>query len=68
MNSKLLLAFLFAAALAGCGGDDASTPPPAPPAPAPAPAVAPTHLAYTDPPSSGWRLVKDASSTDTTIV
>jgi len=67
MNNKLLLSFLFAATLAGCGGDDGSAPPP-PPAPAPAPLVAPTHLTYTDPTSSGWRLVKDASSTDTTIV
>ncbi|MEP6504027.1 MAG: hypothetical protein ABJD97_11895, partial [Betaproteobacteria bacterium] len=67
MNSKLLLSFLFASTLAACGGDSEPTTPPAPPPP-PAPAVAPTHLAYTDPTSSGWRLVKDASSTDTTIV
>jgi hypothetical protein len=69
MNSKLLLSFLFAATLAGCGGGD-STPPPPPPAPAPAPVpvVAPTHLSYADPTGSGWRLVKDASSTDTKIV
>jgi hypothetical protein len=33
-----------------------------------APPVAPAHLSYTDPTSSGWKLVKDASSTDTRIV
>ena len=66
MNSKLILSFLFTATLAGCGGGD-STPPASPPPP-PAPTVAPTHLSYTDPTSSGWRLVKDASSTDTRIV
>ena len=65
MNSKLLLSLLFSAALAGCGGDDASTPPAPPPPP---PAVAPTHLSYADPTSTGWRLVKDASSTDTKVV
>ena len=61
MNSKLLLSFLFTAALAGCGGDN-STPVPPPPV------VAPTHLSYADPTSTGWRLVKDAASTSTTIV
>lgn len=66
MNSKLLLSFLFTATLAGCGGGD-STPPASPPPPPP-PVVAPTHLSYTDPTSSGWRLVKDASSTDTRLV
>ncbi len=64
MNSKRLLSFLFTATLAGCGGGS-SAPPAAPPPP---PVVAPTHLSYTDPTSSGWRLVKDASSTDTRIV
>ena len=72
MNSKLLLSFLFASTLAACGGDSEPpappvSPPPAP-APAPVPTVAPTHLSYTDPTGSGWRLVKDASSTDTRIV
>jgi hypothetical protein len=67
MNSKLLpLAILFAATLAGCGGDGASTPPASPPPPPPL--VAPTHLSYADPASSGWRLVKNAASTDTRIV
>jgi hypothetical protein len=64
MNSKLLLSCALAATLAACGGDDNGTPAP-PPRP---PAVAPTHLSYTDPTSSGWRLVKDAASTDTRIV
>jgi hypothetical protein len=65
MNSKLLLSFLFTATLAGCGGGGDSTPPAAPPPP---PVVAPTHLSYSDPTSTGWRLVKDATSTDTRIV
>ena len=63
MNSKLLLSFVLTAVLAGCGGDSsdsASAPPP--------PAVAPTSLSYTDPTSSGWRLVKDATSTSTRLV
>ena len=64
MNSKLLSSFALAATLAACGGDDNGTPAP-PPRP---PAAAPTHLSYTDPTSTGWRLVKDASSTDTKIV
>ena len=68
MNSKLILSFALAATLAACGGDDNSAPPAPPPAPAPVPAVAPTHLSYTDPTGSGWRLVKDASSTDARLV
>lgn len=57
----LLLAGLGLAGLLACGGgsDD-----PAPAAPAPAA----TRLTYTDPTGSGWRLVKDASSTPTRIV
>ena len=66
MNSKLLSSFVLAATLAACGGDSADpTPPPTPPV---APKAAPTSLSYTDPTSSGWRLVKDASSTPTRLV
>ena len=52
------LALVLAAA---CGGKDAS------PAPVPLPPLA-TGLGYVDPQSSGWRLVKDASSTSTRVV
>ncbi|HLO67772.1 MAG TPA: hypothetical protein VK188_12180 [Holophaga sp.] len=58
--------FGFAAALALAGlvactsGTDS--------APPPAPVPAAMTLAYTNPASSGWRLVKDASSTPTRVV
>ena len=60
MNSKLILSIALASTLAACGGDNGSSPPP--------PKVAPKHLSYADPTGTGWRLVKDASSTDTMIV
>ena len=67
MNSKLFSSLVLGATLAACGGGD-STPANAPAAPPVAPKSAPTSLSYTDPTSSGWRLVKDASSTPTRLV
>jgi hypothetical protein len=64
MNTKLLLSFVLTATLAACGGDSSdSAPPPSAP-----PTATPTSLSYTDPTSSGWRLVKDASSTPSRLV
>jgi hypothetical protein len=65
MNTKLLLSFVVTAALTACGGGSSDSTPPVTPL---APKAAPTSLSYTDPTSSGWRLVKDASSTPTRLV
>ena len=68
MNTKLLTTLALLASLAACGGGN-ETPAASPPATPAAPTVAaPTSLSYTDPTSSGWRLVKDSSSTPTRLV
>ena len=66
MNTKHLPTFVLCAALAACGGGNDT---PAPPTQAAVlPKATPTKLAYTDPVSSGWKLVKDASSTPSRLV
>jgi len=60
-RSSLLAGLLLGLAVA-CGGSHTSTPPPAPPA------VPAQGLVYTDPTGTGWRLVKDGSSTATRVV
>lgn len=59
LRLPLLSAALLLALPLGCGGGSSA------PVVAPAPA---TGLTYVDPNGSSWRLVKDASSTDTRIV
>ena len=67
INTKHALALALCATLAACGGGDSSDPLP-PKQAAALPKKAPKTLSYADPVSSGWRLVKDASSTPGRLV
>jgi hypothetical protein len=61
MKTAIFVALGALVLTAGCGGRPSSVAPIAPPKP-------PQALSYQDPSSSGWRLMRDASSTGTRIV
>jgi hypothetical protein len=61
MSTRILFSCVLLSLLSACGGGSGSSG-------APAPAAVPTSLSYTDPTGDRWRLVRDASSTDTRLV
>jgi hypothetical protein len=61
MKAVILVALSALVLTAGCGGSPKSSTPIAPPAP-------PQALSYQDPSGTGWRLVRDSSSSGARIV